>query len=115
MFGSSRELHRFVEEHGGVIAWESTPLWLRMVARHRVDLVRQWQSLCSTPSGTKRVLIVPRSAMSEEDRRVMQEWQAQRKDSFSRLNDGRSIARPDRERGESQAPGYYGFRHGRSR
>jgi hypothetical protein len=111
MFGSSRELHRYCEGRAVVIVWEHTAPWLRLVARCRIDLVRQWQTLCTTPQGTKRVLIVPKSALSEEDRRVMQEWRSQRKDSFSRLNDGRSVARPDRERGESSnVPSQYIFR-----
>jgi hypothetical protein len=93
-----------------VIAWENTPLWLRLTARCRIDLIRQWQTLVTTPQGMRRVLLVPRSAMSEEDRAAMQMWRSQRKDSFSRLNDGRSVARPDRDREESSRPGHYVFR-----
>jgi hypothetical protein len=116
-FESSRSLHRYCEGRAVVIVWEHTPLWLRLVARSRIDLIKQWQSLCTTPHGTRRVLIAPRSALSEEDRRVMQEWQSQRKDSFSRLNDGRDRPRGDRDsaRGESSPPGQYIFRNGRSR
>jgi hypothetical protein len=85
MFASRRELTRYIEERGGVVlAWESTPLWLRMMARMRPDLLRSWATMI--PTGMRRAMIVPKSALSEEDRRAMREWQAQRRNTFERLN-----------------------------
>jgi hypothetical protein len=88
LFSDSRSLHRYVEERGGVVlAWESTPLWLRMTARMKPDLLRSWATMVSTPTGMKRALIVPKAAMSGEDRQALRTWRAQRQNTFQRLND----------------------------
>jgi hypothetical protein len=88
MFASSRELTRYIEERGGVVlAWESTPLWLRMTARMKPDLLRSWATMVSTPTGMKRALLIPKAAMSGEDRIALREWRSQRQNTFARLND----------------------------
>jgi hypothetical protein len=87
MFSSSRELHRFTEEHGGIICWESTPLWLRLHARMKPEMLKRWLTMVCTPgSNTRRALIVPKAAMSGEDRMALREWQTQRRNTFARLN-----------------------------
>jgi hypothetical protein len=86
MFASSRELSRYVEQHGGIICWESTPVWLWLHARMKPELLRSWATMVSTPTGMRRVMIVPKTVLSEEVRRAMKEWQAQRRNTFARIN-----------------------------
>jgi hypothetical protein len=85
MFASSRELTRYIEERGGIVCWESRPV-LRLHARMKPELLRSWATAVSTPTGMRRAMIVPKTALSEEDRRAMKEWQAQRRNTFARLN-----------------------------
>jgi hypothetical protein len=82
-----RSLHRYVEDHPGVVlAWESTPLFLRMTARIKPDVLRTWAVMANSPTGMRRALIVPKSAMSGEDRMALRAWRAQRQNTFQRLN-----------------------------
>jgi hypothetical protein len=87
LFSDSRSLHRYVEEHGGVVAWDGTPLFLRMTARIKPDVLRTWATMVSTDTGMRRALIVPKSAMSGEDKMALRRWQQQRRDTFQRLNE----------------------------
>jgi hypothetical protein len=88
LFSDSRSLHRYVEEHPGVVlAWESTPLFLRMTARIKPDVLRTWAVMANSPTGMRRALLIPRSAMSGEDRIALREWRAQRQSTFQRIND----------------------------
>jgi len=84
---ASRSLHRYVEEHGGVVAWDGTPLFLRMTARIKPDVLRTWATMANSPTGMRRALIVPKAAMSGEDKIALRRWQAQRRDTFARIND----------------------------
>jgi hypothetical protein len=78
LFQDGRTLHRYVDERGGcVLAWGGTPLFLRMTAR--INMV-------STDTGMRRALIVPKSAMSGEDKMALRRWQQQRRDTFQRIN-----------------------------
>jgi hypothetical protein len=60
-----------------------------MHARMKPNLLRSWATMVSTPTGMKRALIVPKAAMSGEDKMALRRWQAQRQDTFQRLNDRR--------------------------
>jgi hypothetical protein len=83
-------LHRYVEERGGVVlAWEGTPLFLRMTARIKPDVLRTWAVMANSPTGMRRALLVPKAAMSGEDRMALRRWQQQRRDTFQRINDRR--------------------------
>jgi hypothetical protein len=58
------------------------------------DLLRSWATMASTPTGMKRALLVPKAAMSGEDKMALRAWRAQRQNTFQRLNDrGRLRAR----------------------
>ena len=87
LFSDSRSLHRYVEEHGGVVAWDGTPLFLRMTARIKPDVLRTWATMANSPTGMRIALIVPKSAMSGEGRMALRAWRAQRQNTFQRLND----------------------------
>jgi hypothetical protein len=89
LFSDSRSLHRYVEEHGGVVAWDGTPLFLRMTARIKPDVLRSWAVMANSPTGMRRALIAPKAAMSGEDRMALRTWRAQRQDTFQRVNDRR--------------------------
>jgi hypothetical protein len=51
------------------------------------ELSRSWAMMVSTPTGMRRAMIVPKAALSEEDRRAMKEWQAHCRNTFARIND----------------------------
>jgi hypothetical protein len=88
LFQSGHALHLYIEERGGVVlAWESTPLWLRMHARMKPETLKGWAVMVSTATGMRRALLVPKAAMSGEDKIALRRWQAQRRDTFARIND----------------------------
>jgi len=43
--------------------------------------------MANSPTGMRIALIVPKSAMSGEDRMALRAWRAQRQNTFQRLND----------------------------
>jgi hypothetical protein len=51
-------------------------------------MLKGWLTMVCTPgSNTRRALIVPRGALSAEDRMALREWRAQRQSTFQRIND----------------------------
>ena len=71
-----------------MLVWEHTAPWLRMHARMKPEMLKRWLTMVCTPgSNTRRALIVPKGALSAEDKMALRRWQAQRRDVFQRIND----------------------------